>query len=155
MISPALAHFLTGTIVGVSILLMLIRPRNISEVYWIGAGALLLLILRLVPLRVAGQAFAKAADVCVFLIGMMMLSELAREQGVFEWLSSVAVRGADGSCAAGARDQLVDSAIGGRAFCNGGSGRKYCRQAVHIAMACLGAKSRIMVRDAHHRLLCG
>jgi arsenical pump membrane protein len=99
MISPALAHFLTGTIVGVSIVLMLIRPRNISEVYWIGAGVLLLLILRLVPLRVAGQAVAKAADVCFFLIGMMMLSELAREQGVFEWLSSVAVRGADGSCA--------------------------------------------------------
>lgn len=32
-----------------------------------------------------------------FLIGIIFLSELAREQGVFDWLSSVAVRGAHGS----------------------------------------------------------
>jgi arsenical pump membrane protein len=38
-------------------------------------------------------------DVYLFLIGMMMLSELAREQGVFDWLSSVAVRSANGSTA--------------------------------------------------------
>ncbi len=37
-------------------------------------------------------------DVCLFLIGMMLLSELAREHGVFDWLSSVAVRSARGSC---------------------------------------------------------
>ncbi len=29
---------------------------------------------------------------------MMLLSELAREQGVFDWVASVAVRGAKGSC---------------------------------------------------------
>lgn len=98
MISPALAHFSIWIIVAISIGLMLIRPRNIPEVYCIGAGALLLLILRLVPIRVAGQAIAKAVDVCFFLTGMMLLSELAREQGVFDWLSSIAVRGADGSC---------------------------------------------------------
>lgn len=98
MISPALAHFSIWIIVGISIGLMLIRPRNIPEVYCIGVGALLLLILRLVPIRVAGQAIAKAADVCFFLMGMMLLSESTREQGVFDWLSSIAVRGADGSC---------------------------------------------------------
>jgi arsenical pump membrane protein len=98
MDSSALAHFLIWTIAGAGILLMLVRPRNIPEVYWIGAGALLLLVLRLIPMRTAGHAVAKAADVCFFLIGMMLLSELAREQGVFDWLSSVAVRGAHGSC---------------------------------------------------------
>jgi arsenical pump membrane protein len=61
-------------------------------------GVLLLLVLRLVPLQLAGQAVAKALDVCLFLIGMMLLSELAREHGVFDWLSSVAVRSARGSC---------------------------------------------------------
>jgi arsenical pump membrane protein len=98
MISPALAHLLLSFIVGISVVLMLIRPRNIPEVYWIGSGVLLLLVLRLAPLQLAGRAVAKALDVCLFLIGMMLLSELAREHGVFDWLSSVAVRSARGSC---------------------------------------------------------
>jgi arsenical pump membrane protein len=98
MISPVLAHILLSLIVGISIVLMLIRTRNIPEVYWIAGGVLLLFVLRLVPLQLAGQAVAKALDVCFFLIGMMLLSELAREHGVFDWLSSVAVRSARGSC---------------------------------------------------------
>ena len=53
---------------------------------------------RLVRLKAAGQAVAKGTDVYLFLIGMMLLSELAREQGVFDWVASVAVRGANGSC---------------------------------------------------------
>src|SRR6202044_1975014 len=98
MISPVLAHILLSLIVGISIILMLIRPRNIPEVYWIAGAVFLLLVLRLVPLQLAGRAGAKALDVCFFLIGMMLLSELAREHGVFDWLSSVAVRSARGSC---------------------------------------------------------
>ncbi len=93
-----LSHLLLAIIVGVSILLMLIRPRGIPEVYWIGAGALLLVVLRLVPLRVAGSAIAKGSDVYLFLIGMMLLSELARDHGVFDWLSGAALKGAQGSC---------------------------------------------------------
>jgi arsenical pump membrane protein len=98
MISPAHAHILLSLIVGISILLMLIRPHNIPEVYWIGGGVLLLLVLRLIPLQLAGRAAAQSLDVCLFLIGMMLLSELAREHGVFDWLSSAAVRHANGSC---------------------------------------------------------
>lgn len=91
-------HILLAAIVAVSILLMLIRPRGIREVYWVGGGALLLVALRLVPLRLAGHAVAEGLDVYLFLIGMMLLSEVAREQGVFDWLASATVRGADGSC---------------------------------------------------------
>jgi arsenical pump membrane protein len=98
MLSPSLAQLLLALIVVVSILLMLIRPRNIPEVYWIGAGVFLLLILRLIPLKLAGRAAAKGTDVYLFLIGMMLLSALAREHGVFDWLSSAAVRSAKGSC---------------------------------------------------------
>jgi arsenical pump membrane protein len=94
-----LSHILLPLIVGVSIVLMLLRPRGIPEVYWIGGGALLLILLRLVPLRLAGKAVAEGSDVYLFLIGMMLLSELAREHGVFDWLSSAAVRGANGSTA--------------------------------------------------------
>lgn len=92
------AHLLLPLIVAVSIMLMLIRPRGISEVWWISGGALLLVALRLVPLKLAGKAIAEGSDVYLFLIGMMLLSELAREQGVFDWVASVAVRGAKGSC---------------------------------------------------------
>jgi arsenical pump membrane protein len=98
MLAPGLAPVVLSLIVGVSVALMLIRPRNIPEVYWISGGVLLLLVLRLVPLQMAGRAAARAGDVCLFLVGMMLLSELAREHGVFEWLSSIAVRSAKGSC---------------------------------------------------------
>jgi len=94
-----ISHVLLALIVALSILLMLIRPRDIAEVYWVGGGALLLLILRLIPLRLAGKAAAEGSDVYFFLVGMMLLSELAREHGVFDWLSSAALKRAHGSCA--------------------------------------------------------
>ena len=90
-------HLLLPLIVAAAILLMLLRPRGIPEVYWISAGALLLIILRLIPLSLAGHAIAKGLDVYLFLIGMMLLSELARVHGVFDWLAAVAVRLARGS----------------------------------------------------------
>ena len=91
-------HVLLLAIVGISILLMLVRPGGVPEVYWIGGGAVLLVGLRQVPFRLAARAVAEGTDVYLFLIGMMLLSELAREHGVFDWLSSAAVRGARGSC---------------------------------------------------------
>jgi len=98
MIPLAMHTAVLSLIVAVSILLMLIRPRGIPEVYWVGGGVLALLALRLIDLQLAWHAFGKALDVCFFLIGMMLLCELAREHGVFDWLSTIAVRHADGSC---------------------------------------------------------
>lgn len=77
---------------------MLVRPRGIREVYWVGGGAGLLIALRLVSLQLAGRAIAEGTDVYLFLIGMMLLSELARMHGVFDWLSAAALRSAKGSC---------------------------------------------------------
>jgi arsenical pump membrane protein len=94
---PSVAHAGLVLIVIISILLMLVRPGNIPEVYWIGGGVVLLLVFRLIPFSLAGRAIAKGIDVYLFLLGMMLLSELAREHGVFDWLSSVAVQGARGS----------------------------------------------------------
>ena len=99
MIFASFSHLLLALIVAISILLMLIRPRNILEVYWVGGGAILLVALRLIPLKLAGKAAAEGSDVYLFLIGMMLLSELAREHGVFDWLSSAALKGAHGSSA--------------------------------------------------------
>ncbi|HTS08669.1 MAG TPA: arsenic transporter [Candidatus Eisenbacteria bacterium] len=98
MIPPAFAPIVISFIVAISILFMLIRPRNVPEVYWVSAGVVVLLVLRLITFRLAERAFVKALDVCLFLIGMMLLSELAREHGVFDWLSSIAIRRSKGSC---------------------------------------------------------
>ena len=81
-----------------SIVLMLVRPRNIPEVYWVGPGALLLVVFRLIPLRLAAAAVAKGSDVYFFLIGMMLLSALASDSGIFDWVASVAVHAAKASC---------------------------------------------------------
>jgi arsenical pump membrane protein len=97
MLIAAPAHLLLIVIVALSILLMLLRPRGVAEAYWIGAGALLLVVLLLVPVRLAGNAIAEGLDVYLFLAGMMLLSELARHYGVFDWLASVAAEHARGS----------------------------------------------------------
>ena len=95
--SMPLSHALVLGIVALSLALMLFRPRNWPEVTWVGPGALLLVLLRLLPVRAAVRALADGTDVYLFLIGMMLLSELARENGVFDWVSSVAVEHARGS----------------------------------------------------------
>jgi arsenical pump membrane protein len=99
VIPASVAPALLLLIVFLGVLLMLIRPGNFPEVYWIGAAVFLLLVLRLISLRLAGRAAWKGMDVYLFLAGMMLLSELAREHLVFDWISSVAMRAAQGSCA--------------------------------------------------------
>jgi arsenical pump membrane protein len=98
MVPVDIARIVLLLIVAISIALMLIRPCGVREVWWVAGGASLLVLLRLVPLKLAGQAIAKGSDVYLFLIGMMLVSELAREHGVFDWLAVIAVRLAKGSC---------------------------------------------------------
>lgn len=80
-----------------SILAMLVRPRKIAEAWWVCAGALLLVVARLITLRQAGHAVREGFDVYLFLAGMMILAELAREEGVFDWAAAVAATHARGS----------------------------------------------------------
>jgi arsenical pump membrane protein len=81
-----------GAIAGV-----LFRPKDWPEAVWACLGAFLLVICGLLPLSQAGIAVAKGTDVYLFLTGMMLLSELARREGVFDWLASLAVAAARGS----------------------------------------------------------
>ena len=81
-----------GTIAGV-----LFRPKDWPEAVWACLGAFILVISGLLPLSQAGAAVAKGTDVYLFLTGMMLLSELARREGVFDWLASLAVAAAKGS----------------------------------------------------------
>src|SRR5580693_8490749 len=106
MPSAAIPHAVLLSIAAVSIVLMLLRPRGIAEVWWIGGGVFLLLVSGLVPLRLAGRAVGEGTDVYLFLAGMMLLAELAREYGVFDWLSSQAVAHARGSTVHGSGVRL-------------------------------------------------
>src|SRR5271168_2387852 len=81
-----------GTIAGV-----LFRPKDWPEALWACLGAGILVISGLLPLPQAGIAMGKGTDVYLFLTGMMLLSELARREGVFDWLASHAVKAARGS----------------------------------------------------------
>jgi arsenical pump membrane protein len=81
-----------GAIAGV-----LFRPKNWPEAVWACLGAVLLVVCRLLPLAQAGSAIVKGTDVYLFLTGMMLLAELARQEGVFDWLASLAVAAAKGS----------------------------------------------------------
>lgn len=73
------------------------RPFRWPEAIWAVAGAALLLVLGLLAPADALMAVAKGADVYLFLIGMMLLSETAREQGLFDWVAATAVDHARGS----------------------------------------------------------
>jgi len=92
-----MAHALIWTISALSIAFMLLRPFKLPEVVWVGAGALLLCALKLIPIKLAGNAVAEGLDVYLFLTGMMLLSELARDHGVFDWMANIAVKRANGS----------------------------------------------------------
>jgi arsenical pump membrane protein len=75
---------------------ILFRPKEWPEAVWACSGALLLTLSGLLPMSQAGAAVAKGTDVYLFLTGMMLLSELARREGVFDWLASHAVAAAGG-----------------------------------------------------------
>ena len=77
--------------------LILLRPRRIPEYVWAAGGALLLVLTRLVPVPQALASVREGANVYLFLAGMMLLSEVARLHGVFDWLAALAMLHARGS----------------------------------------------------------
>ena len=71
---------------------VIFRPFRLPEAIWAVAGALLLVILRTIAPRDALSGVAKGTDVYLFLLGMMVLAEVAREEKLFDWLAVQAVR---------------------------------------------------------------
>ncbi len=76
---------------------VLVRPRGWPEAIWAVGGALLLPLLSLLPAAAAWRAVVRGTNVYLFLFGMMLLSELARREGLFDWLAALAARRARGS----------------------------------------------------------
>src|SRR6266853_2112017 len=94
---PHVSTVLIWTISLASIVCMLLRPRRIAEAYWACGGGILLVLTRLIPLPQAAHAVYEGLDVYLFLTGMMILAELAREEGVFDWVADVAAHHAGNS----------------------------------------------------------
>ena len=61
---------------------MIARPWNLPEFIWAVAGAALLVALNLLPWPDALAAAGKGTDVYFFLVGMMLLAEVARKEGL-------------------------------------------------------------------------
>ena len=80
-----------------SIALVITRPFKVPEFVWAVGGAVLLLVLRLLTPAEGAAGVAKGLDVYLFLTGMMLLAEVAREEKLFDWLAAHATRLAQGS----------------------------------------------------------
>ncbi len=98
MIGALLASpWLAWGIAGAATAGVIIRPFSWPEFTWAVTGAVLLVALGLLSPTDALTGVTKGTDVYLFLIGMMMLSELARQEGLFDWLAARAARAAKGS----------------------------------------------------------
>ncbi len=91
------ADWLTWLIAAVATAGVITRPFGWPEYVWAVAGALLLVVLGLLPVHDALGGIEKGSDVYLFLVGMMLLAELARLEGLFDWLAAHAARAAGGS----------------------------------------------------------
>src|SRR5665213_3384513 len=91
------SHLIIWAISILSVAGVIIRPYNLPEAIWVVAGSLLLLALHLILPLDALHGIEKGTDVYLFLLGMMLLAEIAREEKLFDWLAAHAVNYAKGS----------------------------------------------------------
>jgi arsenical pump membrane protein len=91
------AQWLTGALAGATLLCIIFRPFRLPEAAFAVAAALILVLFGALPIAAALAAIARGTDVYLFLIGMMLLAEVARVQGLFAWLAARAVSYAKGS----------------------------------------------------------
>jgi arsenical pump membrane protein len=88
---------ITWSIAGLTALGVVTRPFRWPEAIWAVLGAALLLAFRLIGPADVWAGVSKGFDVYLFLIGMMLLSELARREGLFDWVAAIATSHAKGS----------------------------------------------------------
>jgi arsenical pump membrane protein len=76
---------------------VIVRPWRLPEAVSAVLGATALVVLGLLSWSDALAGILKGLDVYLFLTGMMLLAELARREGLFDWLAALAVEHAKGS----------------------------------------------------------
>jgi arsenical pump membrane protein len=76
---------------------VIVRPWRLPEAVWAVLGAASLVGFGLLSWTDALRGVERGLDVYLFLAGMMLLAELARAEGLFDWLAAIAVALARGS----------------------------------------------------------
>ena len=76
---------------------VIVRPFGAPEAVWAVVGAAILVVTGLLSPDDALTGIGKGADVYLFLLGMMLLAETARAEGLFDWAAAHATRRANGS----------------------------------------------------------
>jgi arsenical pump membrane protein len=76
---------------------VIIRPFKVTEAIWAVSGAIILVIFGLISPSGGLSGVLKGTDVYLFLTGMMLLAETAREEKLFDWLAAHATKLAKGS----------------------------------------------------------
>jgi len=84
-------------VTGLAIAGVILRPFRWPEYVWAIAGAVIVILIGVVPVSAALAAADRGTDVYLFLVGMMLLSEIAREEGLFDFLARHAVGWSKGS----------------------------------------------------------
>jgi len=93
----AISHAATWGVAAAATGGVILRPWGLPEAVWALAGATALVFSALLPWHDALAAVAKGTDVYLFLTGMMLLADLARREGLFEWVATHATKAAKGS----------------------------------------------------------
>lgn len=89
--------WLSAAILALTLALVLGRPRGLNEALGAGIGAIGMLAGRLVSLRDVLGIAKETANVLLFLLGMMVITGIAEQAGVFDVLAIRAARSARGS----------------------------------------------------------
>ena len=95
--APTAPHLATWSIAALATAAVIVRPARLPEAVWAVLGALALVGSGLLALPLALEAMGEGLDVMLFLVGMMLLAELARREGLFDTLAGWAVGHARGS----------------------------------------------------------
>jgi len=90
-------HVLIWAVAGLAIAGVILRPGGLPEAVWATGGAVLLIIMGCITPATALHGIARGTDVYLFLMGMMLLAEIARTRGLFDWLAALAAQHARGS----------------------------------------------------------
>ena len=90
-LSPPQLQVATWAIAALATDGVIVRPFRLPEAVWAVLGAVVLVVGGLLPAASAAHAVGEGSDVYLFLIGMMLLSETARREGLFDWVAAVAV----------------------------------------------------------------
>jgi len=97
LLIPVDSNFAVWGIASLATAGVITRPFRWPEAIWAVTGATALVAFGLLPWTDAVTGVLKGLDVYLFLAGMMLIAEVARQEGVFDWAAALAVEYAHGS----------------------------------------------------------